>query len=433
MPAFVVVGLGYGDEGKGAVVDHLVRQHKASGVVFFNGGAQRAHNVVTPDGRHHTFTQFSSGTLAGAMTYHSQFSLVNPGALFMEGDLLEKVIADPWRKIAVHKNAKITTPFHVALNRFREYARREARHGSCGMGIGETVQDALNGFEIRAGDLLDPKLTYEKLHDTQMRMRKAAYKIAAEMRKQPVWVTDPTFFDFAAIKDTAEIYRIFAKVVPIFDQFEWDADENYVFEGSQGALLHEFFGFHPYTTWSDTSSWNAQDLLTRQGIANYKGEVKTIGVMRSYMTRHGAGPFVTEDPALATRFPEAHNGHGEWQGSWRVGWTDLYAIQRGIAINNGIDELAITHMDRVAEGGEWKICNDYDVEIPLPFRTDREDWLKTQAAILKRVESAKPNYMEFGGISTDAYLAYVGNYLDLPITVQGYGPTADHFRAAIPA
>src|SRR5579864_7866772 len=93
---FLVQGLGYGDEGKGSIVDYLVRQEKAPLVVRFNGGAQAAHNVVTDDGRHHTFTQFGSGTFAGARTFLSRFMIVNPFTLLTEAKALEqKGVANP--------------------------------------------------------------------------------------------------------------------------------------------------------------------------------------------------------------------------------------------------------------------------------------------------------------------------------------------------
>jgi adenylosuccinate synthase len=428
MPAIVVVGLGFGDEGKGAVVDHLVREHNASGVVLFNGGAQRAHNVVLPGGTHHTCSQFSSGTLAGKMTWHSKYSLVNPHAFFNEGQKIEKAAGfHPWNMVAVQEDAIITTPFHVALNRLRETVRQRmtgSGHGTCGMGIGETVMDDMNGYAIYAKDLKDPKLLYEKLHDAQRRLRKEAHTVCAQLNSR-TWVTDPAFFEYAAIADCMEIYRIFAKVVPQFDEFSWDSDETYIFEGSQGALLDAKNGFHPHTTWSNTSKANALDLLR-----GYEGDIKTIGVMRSYITRHGAGPFPTEDPALVERFPEAHNGSEGWQGSWRVGWTDLAAIRRGIEINKGVDELAVTHLDSVR--GDWKICLGYGYDIPLPLSGDRNEWERMQGRILALVNSGVKDYLEFDDMDADAFLGWIEAYLHTPVTITGSGPTHADYSSVVP-
>ena len=138
--AIVVAGLGFGDEGKGTTVDWLVRRHESALVVRYNGGAQAAHNVVLPDGRHHTFSQFGSGTLAGAETFLSRYMLVNPSAMLNEAAGLAGLgVVDPLSRVHVDEDALITTPFHIAANRAREQARGDGRHGSCGMGIRETI------------------------------------------------------------------------------------------------------------------------------------------------------------------------------------------------------------------------------------------------------------------------------------------------------
>ena len=140
MKAFLVAGLGFGDEGKGSIVDYLVRRENARTVVRFNGGAQAAHNVVTPEGAHHTFAQFGSGSFAGAETVLSKFVMVNPPALLKEAAALKGKGVEP--QVYVDKAALVTTPFHVAVNRIKESRRGSGRHGSCGMGIFETFRFA---------------------------------------------------------------------------------------------------------------------------------------------------------------------------------------------------------------------------------------------------------------------------------------------------
>jgi adenylosuccinate synthase len=424
MPAFIVVGLGYGDEGKGAVVDHLVRQHKAGGVVFANGGAQRAHNVVLPDGRSHTFSQFSSGTFAGATTYHSRYSMVNPHALFVEWEALRKLGFWPAKQIRVQEDAIITTPFHIALNRIREKARGKNGHGTCGMGIGETVLDSLGNEPLRARDLQDPKTLYGKLHDIQRRLRTQAHKIIARADETMFFAGKEanTLADYAAIKDCMEIYRIFAKVVPLFGEFDFDPDDAVIFEGSQGVLLDEFYGFHPHTTWSKTTDENALKLLfPNESVGDMN--TTTIGVMRSYMTRHGAGPFITEDPSLAERFPEAHNASKGWQGAWRVGWTDLAALAYSLACLGGkVDELAVTHLDRVQ--GDWKVCVGYSEPIVPPFFDERKLWENDRNITLNALNRIEPKYIEFEDMHPADLLAVIEATAELPVTIEGSGPTA---------
>jgi adenylosuccinate synthase len=429
MPAHIVVGLGYGDEGKGLVTDHLVRSTGASGVIRFNGGAQAAHNVVAGD-KHHTFNQFSSGTLAGAMTYLSKYMLVNPHVLFDEWERLRKIGIWPEGKIAVQKGALVTTPFHIAANRIREIDRAGGRHGSCGLGIGETVMMAKKHPDIalRVEDLQDPQITALKLMAIHSVYRVELDRLIVSNGLRANHVAEPIENWSGSSRETLKIYEIFAKVVPLFERFNFDPDEHIVFEGAQGVLLDQFYGFHPHTTWSDTTTTNAERLLNEMGLKGYKGEVKKIGVMRSYMTRHGRGPFVTEDSSLREdpRFAEAHNGQGEWQGSWRVGWTDLRAMMYSLDAINGVDELAVTHLDRVE--GLWQVAMSYSKPLRLPWQTDRQKWLHDRAIALHALAKAKPLYHQLANATPEHLVDIIEATLKTPVTIRGFGPTHEDIK-----
>ena len=145
----IVVDLGYGDAGKGTVVDWLCSRQDGRpvhAVVRFNGGAQAAHNVITRDGRCHAFAQFGAGTFTpGVRTHLSRFVLIDPLALAAEAAHLASLgLADALDLLTVDRDALLTTPYHQAANRAREIARGNDRHGSCGMGIGETARYALS-------------------------------------------------------------------------------------------------------------------------------------------------------------------------------------------------------------------------------------------------------------------------------------------------
>src|SRR5689334_220878 len=167
--AWLLVDLTYGDAAKGATVDFLARREPVRTVVRFNGGAQAGHNVVTPDGRHHTFAQLGSGTLVrGVNTHLSRFMLLNPSRLLREdGELRALGVPDALARLTIDRRAPVTTPFQVAANRLRELARGDARHGSCGMGIGETMADWLEHGDrmMTAGDLTDTVTVQRKLRD----------------------------------------------------------------------------------------------------------------------------------------------------------------------------------------------------------------------------------------------------------------------------
>ena len=167
MRAYIIVDLGFGDSGKGILTDFLVRHSNAGIVVRYNGGAQAGHNVVTPDGRHHTFSQFGSGTFVpGVKTLLSRHMVIHPGALLVEGEVLEASgITDAFSRLRISEQALVITPFHQAVNRIREMARGANRHGSCGVGVGEAVADSLEktADTVRAVDLLDPPTLRRKL------------------------------------------------------------------------------------------------------------------------------------------------------------------------------------------------------------------------------------------------------------------------------
>ena len=302
----VVVDLGFGDAGKGATVDWLCSDQADLGVaavVRFNGGAQAAHNVTVGE-RHHTFSQFGSGTLSGVPTFLSRFVLVEPIALAREARALEALgVRNPFDLIRIDVRALLTTPIHVAANRAREDARGGNRHGSCGKGIGETAAYALEVANApTVGDCRRPDSLRRKLSA----LATFYGPLIAESRH-----------GFPPIDDMVDMYAEFGAVVDIADPDALGAlgaRGRLVFEGAQGVLLDEWRGFHPHTTWSTVEPSNARAMIDELGRDSY-----VLGVTRTYMTRHGAGPFPTEDPELAKVLPELHNGTGEYQGGFRMG------------------------------------------------------------------------------------------------------------------
>ncbi|MBO0814637.1 MAG: adenylosuccinate synthetase, partial [Actinobacteria bacterium] len=166
----IVVDLGYGDAGKGTVVDWLCSRdgsRPVHTVVRFNGGAQAAHTVVTRDGRCHAFAQVGSGTFThGVRTHLSRFVLVDPLALAAEAAHLARIgVPGALDLLTVDRDALLATPYHQAANRAREIARGQRRHGSCGMGIGETASYALAHPRDapRVGDCAAPRVLARKL------------------------------------------------------------------------------------------------------------------------------------------------------------------------------------------------------------------------------------------------------------------------------
>src|ERR1051325_7045750 len=153
--AFAVIGSNCGDEGKGLMVDHACAKYSADVVVRFNGGAQAGHTVVTPQGQRHVFSHFGSGSLLGVPTYLTRFFICNPILFCQELDRLETLGVKP--KVYVDYECMVTTPYDMLLNQEIEKDRGRARHGSCGVGINETVQrhTAHPSFWLNAANLQD--------------------------------------------------------------------------------------------------------------------------------------------------------------------------------------------------------------------------------------------------------------------------------------
>lgn len=444
--AIVLAGLGYGDEGKGTWTDYLARTEPVHTVVRFNGGAQAGHNVVTPDGRHHTFAQFGSGTFVrGVNTHLSRFMLLNPIRLLKEDAELRALgVPDALARISIDRRALVTTPFQVAANRLRELARGDARHGSCGMGIGETMSDwlAYGDEMVFAADLQCPETLRQKLQRVRdLKLAQVGDLLAALPEADAVKRERRIFFDSEVVEGCIRTYAYLADRVRIVDGsylgMLLDLPGTVLFEGAQGVLLDEWRGFHPYTTWSTTTFRNALSLLDEQG---YAGEIVKIGLLRGYMSRHGAGPFVTEAARLRPVFTDLYNVPNDWQQGFRVGPFDAVAARYAIKVAGRPDLLAVSHLDQIEQlpetriavayrytGSEPGICRYVDVEdgliVKLRPAPAPED-LEYQARLTAILERSEPVYRTVrGGIT--GLLDAIESELGVTVSLVSAGPSAD--------
>ncbi|GGL01316.1 adenylosuccinate synthetase [Nocardia jinanensis] len=405
----IVVDLGFGDAGKGATVDWLCSPEAGLGVsavVRFNGGAQAAHNVVA-DGRHHTFAQFGSGTFAGVPTLISQYVLVEPLALAAEAERLARTgVADPLSLLSVDGRALLTTPIHIAANRAREDARGAGRHGSCGRGIGETAAYALGHDAPRVADCRTPAVLRRKLRALAAHYRPLL--ASSTHHREPIDALLAAYREFgAAVRITgAEELRRAARRGRL------------VFEGAQGVLLDEWRGFHPHTTWSTVEPRNARALLAGIG-----AHAATLGVTRAYMTRHGAGPFPTEDPDL--RNPEPHNGVGRYQGAFRQGHLDTVLLRYAVAVCGGVDGLVVNHLDAPAERAATAYATPHGVRTSLEPGSWQD--LDHQRALTEYLTAATPLYTE---LPTDV-AGWLQRHLGIPAVLTASGPDRRARRASV--
>lgn len=420
MRAFIVVDLGFGDAGKGLLTDYLVRQHEAELVVRFNGGAQAGHNVVDTDGRHHTFSQLGSGTFVpGVRTHLASSVVVHPTALQVEAERLAAMgEPDVLRRLSIDSACLVTTPFQQAAGRLRELLRYGRRHGSCGVGFGETVADALSApaAALRFGDLVRPAQLRARLEEQRLRK-------CAEFRAQAEGASDPAIQRELRLLNDADVSARWlaaasnvARAVRIAgDEVVSAAKRSVVFEGAQAVLLDEHVGFHPFTTWSQCTPTGARDLLARIGWAH---PVETVGVLRAYAVRHGAGPLPTEDAIVAARTSEPHNATGPWQGAVRKGWLDLVLLDYALRACGSVDALALTHLDALELLQDFRCCERYSAlnRLTLPRN------LTEQSALAQELSAAQPRYTSLVDSTPERLCRHLSEVTGVPVTYGSSGP-----------
>lgn len=349
MKTSIVVGLGFGDEGKGLATDYFCQRAAQPLVVRFNGGHQAGHTVVTDEGKRHVFSSFGSGTLRGVPTYWSAYCTFYPPGFWAEyGALVEKAVQP---RFYLDARSPVTTFYDVLFNRALERSRDP--HGSCGLGFGVTVERTEAAVPLYAQDLFDTGVLRSRLEAV------AAYydeKLkGANNARLAAYYYD---YDFAAIReqfiDTVQACRAVVELVQeraFFDRVKERGDVDVIFEGAQGILLDMDYGFFPHVTRSHTSSRNALELVRRNGLP----QPAVYYISRTYQTRHGAGPMTNEGlkPELSGNEGET-NVFNEWQGGFRTAVLDLdllcYALQCDDAWSRGLPKsLVLTCLDQTGD------------------------------------------------------------------------------------
>lgn len=467
MAIFVVVGLGYGDEGKGTTTHFVCKKHTAHTVIR-TGGPQAFHRVVTAHGDEHVHSQFGSGTLVGASTHLSRAMLINPDGILNEGKVLmyEHGIRGIFDFLTIHEDALVITPFHGATNRLREIAREADRHGTVGVGVGETVLDAevlSDNLTIRAKDLGEPDLI-DKLEAIRIHKLHDLREIIERIDEFPEEMREKARKDVAMLSGTyvgpwtVRRFNKLASLVKIVDT-NYVAEKilhrsgTVVFEPSQGVLLDRWYGFHPHTTKVRIMPDAAFSIINECG--KNLADITCWGVLRAYYTRHGAGPFVTECPELTEKFPDEYNREHEWQGKFRVGHFDVLAAKYAIEACGGpraLDGLMITCVDRLADLGSWKICESYSgPHAPEFFSFDEngcitginvnhgvgDKQLKRQEKLGNLLHQCKANLVEHGlpqEASKSEWALHCAHVLkeklEVPVVAVSVGPT-EHDKIVI--
>lgn len=332
--AIITVDLAAGDSGKGTLVDYLANLHKSKLVVRYNGGAQCAHNVHVGN-KHFCFKQLSAGTFAGADTLLLDSVIVNPILLINEmRDFESKFGFLP--KVYVHKNALVTTPYHIYANRIEEKVNQ---HGSVGLGIYKTVEYAQKYNPLKAGGLTAFDV-YDSIYSIIYNIRKDVR--VGKYEQDDNWVK-LFISDFQEERLLFELYNNIEDFITIVDDEDCkkliNNSETVIFEGAQGVLLDKDRGFLPHVSATDTTTQLAEDFLKR---IDYDGDILRIGITRSYATRHGNGPLPTEVEGVVLKGED--NTYNEWQKGFRVGTLDYNSLRYALSFTK-VDKLFVTCLD----------------------------------------------------------------------------------------
>lgn len=327
MIARVVIGANFGDEGKGLVTDYLCA-NGAGIVVRFNGGANAGHTVRTPDGERHEFHHFGAGSLLDVPTFLSQFFVLNPIMFFKERDELIALGFHP--VVYAHPDCLVTTFMDMMINQHLETKRGNKRHGSCGVGVHETMGRS---------KVPELKITMSDLWNGGKRLEAQLAEICGKYAK---FRTGQSFDEPKAVAMFIECCNQFAACV---NPLGIGQCKDPVFEGAQGLLLDqgnkEFF---PHVTHSSTGMKNVETLCAQAKI----DRKEIYYVSRTYLTRHGAGPLPGEDASMS--FDDDTNTPNTFQGALRFAPLDTAALSSRCKADAGTNpyKLVFTHCDQDA-------------------------------------------------------------------------------------
>ncbi|SEG31455.1 Adenylosuccinate synthetase [Algoriphagus boritolerans DSM 17298 = JCM 18970] len=392
----VLLGLQWGDEGKGKIVDVLAPQYEV--VARFQGGPNAGHTLEF-DGIKHVLHQIPSGIFRPQiLNIIGNGVVLDPIVLKKEIDALEKFSIDYKKNLLISKKATIIIPTHKLLDVALETAKGDKKIGSTLKGIGPTYQDKIGRVALRVGDIHSPN--FREKYDTLVEKHKTILSFyshpldgLAEMEAQ----------FFAAVEFFKTLNLIDSEYL-VNDAL--NADKKILAEGAQGSLLDVDFGSYPFVTSSTTM---AAGVCTGLGVAPSKiGEV--FGIFKAYCTRVGSGPFPTE---LFDVEGEAIRKEGNEFGSTtgrprRCGWLDLPALRYSIMIN-GVTQLFMTKADVLNIFEEIKVCTHY--ELPNGDRIDRLSFEISELHV-------QPAYKVFKGWNCS--LAAVRSYDEFPVKLKDY-------------
>lgn len=411
----LLLGLQWGDEGKGKIVDVLTKEYDI--IARFQGGPNAGHTLEF-DGIKHVLHTIPSGIFhKNAINVVGNGVVIDPVIFKKELDNLEQFNIDIESKLLISRKAHLILPTHRLLDAASEASKGKAKIGSTLKGIGPTYMDKTGRNGMRLGDL--------EFDDWKTKYRALADKHEAMI----------DFYDVDIQYNLDELEEEFHEGVETLKKLTFIDSEEYIFkaqaegkkilaEGAQGSLLDIDFGTYPFVTSSNTTAAGA---CTGLGVAPNKIE-RVLGIFKAYTTRVGSGPFPTElFDEDGARMAKVGNEFGATTGRpRRCGWLDLVALKYAVQIN-GVTELMMMKADVLSGFDNIKVCTAYkykgeeiqhlpyniEEEYVTPLYTEMKGWSKDLTKLSKAEELPA---------TLNDYIAFLEEQLNVSIKIVSVGP-----------
>jgi adenylosuccinate synthase len=410
----LIVGLQWGDEGKGKIVDFLVKE--ADAVVRYAGGSNAGHTIVV-NGQKFVLHLVPSGILhKSKICIIGNGVVVDPIELVQEIEALKRNNVDVSENLAISDMAHVVLPYHKLLDALRENAKGDKKIGTTRRGIGPAYGDKAERVGIRICDLMDPDRFTQKLKDRLQEVNSLLQGFGGV----PITVNEIVEPYLKAAKYLQPYVR---NTVVLLHEL-WRKNKRILFEGAQGTFLDIDHGTYPYVTSSNTT---VGGVFTGTGLPP-KALHRVIGVMKAYTTRVGEGPFPTENREISDLLHSLGREFGSTTGRpRRCGWFDAVLARHAVAVN-GVSELAVTNLDGLDTLERIKVCVGYKYEGQI---------LRFVPADTEVFKKCEPVYKEFAGwkcgisgarswkelpINTRRYLRGLEELVEAPISIVSVGP-----------
>jgi len=415
LPATVIVGTQWGDEGKGKVTDVLAEE--ADMVVRFQGGNNAGHTIVIGEERF-ALTLIPSGVLnPGVMPIIANGCVVDPRVLLEEMATLQSRGVDT-SLVRLSANAHLIMPYHREIDVLQERFLGKGQIGTTKRGIGPAYTDKFARHGIRVQDLFDPKIFRDKLAVVLQEKNKLLTKIYNQLAMDATAIADE-YLGYAEqlAPHVADTSLLIAEAL--------GQDKLVLFEGAQATLLDVDHGTYPFVTSSNPTAGGA---TIGSGIGPTAID-RVVGVAKAYISRVGSGPFPTElTDDIGEKMVQIGGEFGTVTGRRRrCGWLDTVALRYATRIN-GLTDIALTKLDVLSEFDPLKVCVAYETD------EGRFDEFPRQQRVLYE---SRPVYEELPGWAEDIsgarsledlpqeardYIAYVEKAAGVPVTMVSVGP-----------